>query len=491
MRLLSRYSELAPISKGRTVPEVPLCCLCEPTSRVSFPTCRPSIAAYVACHTGEAPVPSSSSSSLAGFSSFLFSLLLLLLNPFGSPLALDYIAHRIAKPDRISGAAVVMLKQAFLRPALRGQVRSQCAQAARRSLFTHKQAPFISHEYDLNKLNAKRRDYEYNRTAFLAAGAVAGIISFIYTAFKLKDAINLRQAKEKVAAKCDAPSIPNQTFKTEAGERRKVVLHDNEGNEIIPTGNTTVQVFPRRMDVKLPTEKNQNNSIQAAISDKEGTEFTLVGAGTRSVTIFGIEVYVVGFYVATQDIAQLQHYLVKKVNPMATTLIPSEKDSLRKALKEATEGEEIWSSILEHAACRTLFRVVPVKDTDFHHLRDGFVRAITARSQRSVGYSDEAFGAAMKDFKAIFNRGSVPKKTEMLLCRDEKGTLSIMYSGGDTRAGRKDVMGTVSDERLSRLLWLNYLAGDKVASEKARQSIIDGVMEFVERPVGTVATQVL
>lgn len=96
----------------------------------------------------------------------------------------------------------------------------------------------------------------------------------------------------------------------------------------------------------------------------------------------------------------------------------------------------------------------------------------------------------MKDFKALFNRGQVPKKKELLLCRDAVGQLAVMYD--DQQNGpRKEVMGVVSDERISRLLWLNYLAGNKVASEGARQNIVSGVMEFVERPVGTVATQVL
>ncbi|KAJ4856645.1 chalcone isomerase like domain-containing protein [Trichoderma breve] len=66
-----------------------------------------------------------------------------------------------------------------------------------------------------------------------------------------------------------------------------------------------------------------------------------------------------------------------------------------------------------------------------------------------------------------------------------------MFNSGRGKDPKREVMGTVEDERLSRLLWLNYLAGSKVASEPARESIIEGVMEFVERPVGTVATQVV
>ncbi|KND89274.1 Altered inheritance of mitochondria protein 18, mitochondrial [Tolypocladium ophioglossoides CBS 100239] len=344
-----------------------------------------------------------------------------------------------------------------------------------------RQSARATQDFDLNKLNAKRRDYEQNRTAFLAAGALAGIVSFVYTAWKLKQALDVEREKEKLA--------------TEAGEKRKVVLHDEEGREIVPTGHDVVKAFPRVLEVDLLAPQHPSGSsspIADSISDKNGVEFTLVGLGMRTVTFISIQVYLVGFYVATQDIARLQHYLVKKINPLATTLIPSEKDALRKALLDATEGEQTWDGILQEAGCRSAFRISPVRDTDFHHLRDGFVRAIQARSQRDKAYGDEAFGGAMKEFKGMFNRGSVPKKKELLLCRDGQGTLSVMYGDGDHKKdAKRDVMGTVADERLSRLLWLNYLAGNKVASEGARESIIEGVMEFVERPVGTVATQVV
>jgi len=357
--------------------------------------------------------------------------------------------------------------------------------------FSQRASTRATQDFDLNKLNNKRRDYEQNRTAFLAAGAIAGIISFIYTAWKLKKALGVQAEKEKMAVKCDA-SIPTEAFKTEAGEKRKIVVHDEEGREIVPTGYSVVPAFPRIMDIVLPGVSSSDGPVAASIADSAGVEYTLVGLGMRTVTFIGIQVYLVGFYVATQDVERLQHFLVKKINPLATTLIPSEKDALRKALRDATEGEETWASILQQAGCRTAFRIVPVRDTDFHHLRDGFVRAVQARSQRDKAYNDEAFGAAMKDFKGFFNRGQVPKKKELLLSRDAQGTLAVLYGEGDhkTRQARS-VMGTVSDERLSRLLWLNYLAGNKVASEGARENIIEGIMEFVERPVGTVATQVL
>ncbi|KAK5996144.1 Altered inheritance of mitochondria protein 18 [Cladobotryum mycophilum] len=391
-----------------------------------------------------------------------------------------------------------MLRPTNIRPVLRSASRCQCRSAQlpprTRTLFSGRGTSRAAQEFDLNKLNSERRDYEHHRTAFLTAGAVAGIVSFVYTAWKLKEAINLQNEKEKISTKCDAPgSIPTETFKTEAGEKRKLVVHDEDGIVVVPTGNTVVPAFPRTIDVRLPTSgvDPSTNPIAASLMDKQGNEFTLVGLGMRTVTFLGIQVYLVGFYVATQDIAQLQQYLVRKIRPGATTLIPSEKDDLRKALRDAAEGEETWDSILRNSGCRSIFRITPVRDTDFHHLRDGFVRAITARSQRDKSYNDEAFGAAMRDFKVLFARGQVPKKQEMLLCRDEKGGLSVMYGDGKGKEPRREVLGSILDERLSRLLWLNYLAGSKVASEAARENIIEGVMEFVERPVGTVATQVV
>ncbi|KAL6920951.1 hypothetical protein ACHAP8_005067 [Fusarium lateritium] len=385
-----------------------------------------------------------------------------------------------------------MLRPSTLRPALRASVHTRCAIArtTRRTLFSQRSGR-LTDDLDVNQLNSKRRDYEQNRTAFLAAGAIAGIVSFVYTAWKLKKAIEAQGEKEKAAIKCDT-EVPTEAFKTEAGEKRKVVIHDEDGNEVVPTGNTTIKLFPRTLEIEnVGSAGAAAGPIAAAVTDKHGTEFTLVGLGTRTVTFLGFEVYVVGFYVATQDVEKLQRYLVKKINPLATTLIPSEKENLRKTLQDASEGEETWNTLLKEAGCRSAFRIIPVRDTDFPHMRDGLVRAIQARSARNPDYNDEAFGEAMKHFKVLFQRGQVAKKNELLLIRDGAGKMTITYNDSTRKEPIKTILGTVDDERLSRLLWLNYLAGNKVASEEARKNIINGVMEFVERPVGTVATQVL
>ncbi|KAJ3580263.1 hypothetical protein NPX13_g293 [Xylaria arbuscula] len=321
-------------------------------------------------------------------------------------------------------------------------------------------------------------NYHVHRRNFLVCGLIASVAGFCYTTYLLVEAI--RKPK-----KLDS-GLPDKAdpFTTDAGIKRKTVLHDAEGREIVPTGNKTVPTFPRLLDVAVGAEEGQEGRERL-----NGVEYTLVGLGVRTVTFLGFEVYMVGYYVATQDIAAVQARLVKEVNPIATTLVASEKDTLRQALVDPEHGEKLWNSILQEVRPRSLFRIIPVRDTDFHHLRDGLVRAITARTQgNNAGFGDEAFGLAMKDFKSLFNRGKVPKSRELLLCRDAAGRLTVTYDDGKTGMGS---IGRVEDERVSRLLWLNYLAGKQVASEPARKNIVDGIMEFVERPIGTVATRVI
>jgi hypothetical protein len=388
-------------------------------------------------------------------------------------------------------------------PAFRPIVRHRAIRIQYRTLWRSRQSGSFRavENFDINRLAETRRNYDRDKTYFLAAGALAGIIACIYTALKLKKAIANQKAKEAGSKKRSNEGqiqldsdIPTETYTADGGARRKLVVHDAQGREVVPTGNSVVPEFPRNIVLpSLPTQATRipNGSPPMTImKDDLGDEYTLVGLGTRSVSFLGIQVYVVGFYVATSDIARLQNYLVKKVNPIATTLVPSERDSLRLSLLDPANGEKMWAETLREANCRTALRLVPVKDTDFHHLRDGFVRSIAARSQQDKqAYGDEGFGEAMRQFRSLFNRGSMPKRKELILYRDGPGYMRILYNSG--KGQPSTVLGEVDDERISSLLWLNYLAGKKVASEEARQSIIDGVMEFVERPVGTVAAQVI
>lgn len=270
--------------------------------------------------------------------------------------------------------------------------------------------------------------------------------------------------------------------------------------EQVPTGTSTIPTFPKMIHL---------SSLSSSTAADE-QEYQLIGLGIRTVSFLGIQVYVVGLYIAVSDIATLQERLMRVLDPVATTLVPGERSKLKQLLLDPDKSEEVWNAILKDGRLRTALRIVPTRNTDFQHLRDGFVRGITARTQSLAkpkslapasssdhtastpeSFDDDAFGAAMAQFKTLWGGGArknVPKGETLLLTRDARGAMAAWVEDKKSTSLR---IGGVDDERVSRLIWLGYLGGKNVSSESARTSVVDGVMEFVERPVGTVATQVV
>jgi hypothetical protein len=284
------------------------------------------------------------------------------------------------------------------------------------------------------------------------------------------------------------------------------------------TGTDSVPFFPKT--IRLPISSASSGRVAtgptAALPagtalpglDDNTEELTLLGLGIRTVSFLSIQVYVVGLYVATADLAALQSRLVKAGASVdgASTLVGPEVDALRKKLLDANESTEIWDKIVRQDGIRSVVRVVPTRKTDYSHLRDGWVTGIMSRSgnqKTGIGgekFDDEGFGQAIQTFKGMFGRKSLGKGRIMLLEREATGGLVGWEEPADPGKPRIDPtklntrfqrMGQVDDERVSRLIWLGYLAGAKVSSEPARQDIVDGVMELATRPVGTVETQVV
>ena len=174
------------------------------------------------------------------------------------------------------------------------------------------------------------------------------------------------------------------------------------------------------------------------------------------------------------------------------------KGALREALMDGDKSEDIWDAVLKDGGIRSVFRIVPTRNTDFAHLKDGFIRQVTGKTQHfssrrnDQSFGDESFGQSMNSFKDLFGaapRKQLPKGEILLLTRDARGKLGAWYE--DPKGSRTRFGPVIDDERISRLVWLQYLSGKNPSSHGARKSIVDGVMEYVERPVGTVSTQVV
>ena len=177
-----------------------------------------------------------------------------------------------------------------------------------------------------------------------------------------------------------------------------------------------------------------------------------------------------------------------------------EKEDLKKTLLDGDGSTKVWSEVLKEGGVRSAVRIVPTRNTNFSHMRDGWIRGIDSRGQGKE-FEGEDFKMAVDQFKGMLGgRGSVGKGKVLLLGRGSNGALRawVEEDAGETeskasprKGGRMTLLGTIADERISRLVWMGYLAGQHIASEDARRSVVDGVMEMVERPAGTIETQVL
>ncbi|OJJ47591.1 hypothetical protein ASPZODRAFT_63725 [Penicilliopsis zonata CBS 506.65] len=359
----------------------------------------------------------------------------------------------------------------------------------------------------------------YQRSMMLSAAGILACAAAMYGVIKL-DVFGLPEKESDGATTTTTTTITN-TMKLDgpAGFPTSpsiTQIQGLDGVQQVPTGTSTIPHFPST--IQLPKHLDDSSLSPGAelnvseAASQESEEYQLLGLGIRTVSFLSIQVYVVGLYVAKSDIAELQHRLMQTAaNPpidqvegitpaVATSLVPQERDQLKQLLLDPERGEAAWTAIIKANGLRTAFRIVPTRNTDFLHLRDGWVRSITNRAKASSSsssspdsssvseFQDETFRKALSEFRAAFGGGqrkNVPKAQPLLLIRGAQGTLDAVVQPDASKAVFR-FMGRVTDERIGRLVWLNYLAGKTVASESARQSVVEGVMGIVERPVGTV-----
>ncbi|PWN52870.1 hypothetical protein IE53DRAFT_402031 [Violaceomyces palustris] len=117
----------------------------------------------------------------------------------------------------------------------------------------------------------------------------------------------------------------------------------------------------------------------------------LVGLGVRTVSFLRVRVYVAAFYCDENHLERL-------------SVAGGPDASLEKKVKE-----------LADSGVTCALRIVPVRSTDFAHLRDGFVRALQARLKLAIksgslaNESEASFSKGIQDLKSSFPKGSVPK----------------------------------------------------------------------------------
>ncbi|KAK6531311.1 Altered inheritance of mitochondria protein 18 mitochondrial [Arthrobotrys megalospora] len=284
----------------------------------------------------------------------------------------------------------------------------------------------------------------------------------------------------------------------------KEATNVGETVETVPSGTKSVSPLPKQ--IYLPAGPLGDSQVLE--------EYTLLGHGIRTVSFLGIQVYVMAFYVATSSLPTLQQHLLHTLDipPTATTATLPEREALKTKLLSNQGSIEFFSALLDtrdHSGIKTAIRVVPTRSTDYPHLRDGWVRGIQGKTTlHPEVYDDDVFVESLGRFKAIFGgRKAVPKGRALILLRDENGALfaygpdeavkdkdlKLLSEGARKRESMHGLkmLGVMDDPRVARALWLCYFAGKKVASEGARSSVVDGLVEVVSRPVGSTEGKVV
>ncbi|KAF3926231.1 hypothetical protein ABW20_dc0101637 [Dactylellina cionopaga] len=274
--------------------------------------------------------------------------------------------------------------------------------------------------------------------------------------------------------------------------------------ETVPSGTSSVGPLPKQ--IFLPAGASRDDQVLE--------EYTLIGNGIRTVSFLSIQVYVVALYVATSSLPALQQQLLKSLNvpSAATTATLPERETLKANLLSDDGSVQFFTTLLDsrnHDGVKMAIRVVPTRNTDYPHLRDGWVRGIQGKTQlHPEVYDDDVFVDSISRFKALFGgRGKVPKGRALILARDGEGALfaygpdetvkdedvKLLSEGARKRESMHGLkmLGVMDDPRVARALWLCYFAGKKVASEGARKSVVDGLVEVVSRPVGSTEGKVV
>ncbi|KAL1297145.1 hypothetical protein AAFC00_004721 [Neodothiora populina] len=351
---------------------------------------------------------------------------------------------------------------------------------------------------------AAHRARALQRMRFAGIGLLLSVAGLSLTIYNL-DLDDIEKAGKKNKIQLDASSDANDKFQGRdvhvigAGEDKRIIAEGEQETELVQTGSGSVPYFPRRMYLVSSKSTSETSSLVQTLQTED--EYTLVGLGIRTVTFLSIEVYCFGMYVRTQDIAALQSRLIHLINPDASTLVPSEKEQLRQRLLDPAQSIEIWETLLREEGIRSVWRIVPSKNTDFAHLRDGWINGIKRATAEVKSYmkppapglteyDDESFGAAVKSFRDIFTGGGrAPKGSVILLLREPAGAMEVLFHD-PKKSQAFESIGKTQDPRIGRLIWLAYLAGKSVSSESARKAVVDGYVGFAARPLGTVETMV-
>ncbi|AOW04161.1 chalcone-flavanone isomerase-domain-containing protein [Yarrowia lipolytica] len=242
---------------------------------------------------------------------------------------------------------------------------------------------------------------------------------------------------------------------------QSIALDEKKGPIIQPTDSvqppTSTPPFPTKMSA-------------------DGKEWSLLGCGVRRVSFLGFDVYAIGLYLPESQKREVRELLQSTSGFQQAN---GDVEEFKKSLLDPVHGAAKIRWLLDQGIDIRI-RIVPVRNTDFGHLRDGFVRTILAHPEAKEASQNKEFADGLSELKTIFSRKmSVPKHNILVMNRKgNNGELKITYYDAKSEAdlGEGSELGTVHNPQVSELLLLQYLTGKKPISETLRDSVINGLV---------------
>lgn len=208
------------------------------------------------------------------------------------------------------------------------------------------------------------------------------------------------------------------------------------------------------------------------------TEYMLLGYGFRSVTFLSFRVYALGIYIADQDRHLIPDVLDSKF--MSTAFIDTDSskthsDNVKAALDDPSKSSVLIGNVLDSGA-RMLAKLTPVRNTDFNHLRDGFVRTILNHPEAKD--NQEKLSAGLAKLKEAFTeKGKVAKDDDLLVELQANGGLQFSYY--NRKKDQVVAMGHVDEPLVGKYLFSQYMSGPKPLSPSTKESVTTHIAAMV------------
>ncbi|QLG75084.1 hypothetical protein HG535_0H04110 [Zygotorulaspora mrakii] len=207
-------------------------------------------------------------------------------------------------------------------------------------------------------------------------------------------------------------------------------------------------------------------------------KYVLLGYGARSVTFVSFRVYALGVYIAEQDRHLIPNVLNSKFLSTAfidTDPSKSHQENVKEAMSDPKKSSILIDNLLDSGA-RMLVKITPVRNTDFNHLRDGFVKSVLNHPEAKN--NQEVLSAGLEELRKAFTlKGKVAKNDDLIVELQANGGLQLSYY--DRKRGHVTLLGRVNQQLVGKYLFSQYMSGPKPLSPSAKDSVASHIVALV------------